>query len=46
MTDKNIVATLSAELEYWLQLPPKEVLQAKLHKTIEEATLRLGVGDE
>jgi len=28
--------------EYWLQLPPKEVLQAKLHKAIEEATLRLG----
>jgi hypothetical protein len=33
-------------LEYWLQLPPKEVLQAKLHKAIEEAALRLGVGDE
>ncbi len=32
--------------EYWLQLPPKEVLQAKLHKAIEEATLRLEVGDE
>jgi len=32
--------------EYWLQLPPKEVLQAKLHKAIEEATLRLGVRDE
>jgi predicted nuclease of restriction endonuclease-like (RecB) superfamily len=32
--------------EYWLQLPPKEVLQAKLHKAIEEARLRLGVGDE
>ena len=32
--------------EYWLQLPPKEVLRAKLHKAIEEATLRLGVGDE
>lgn len=32
--------------EYWLQLPPKEVLQAKLHKAIEEARLRLEVGDE
>ncbi len=32
--------------EYWLQLPPKEVLQAKLHKAIEEAKLRLEVGDE
>jgi hypothetical protein len=45
MTEKNI-ATLSQQLEYWLQLPPKEVLQAKLHKAIEEARLRLGVGDE
>ncbi|HHT00442.1 MAG TPA: DUF1016 family protein, partial [Thiomicrospira sp.] len=32
--------------EYWLQLPPKAVLQAKLHKAIKEARLRLGVGDE
>ncbi len=32
--------------EYWLQLPAKEVLRAKLHKAIEEATLRLEVGDE
>jgi predicted nuclease of restriction endonuclease-like (RecB) superfamily len=32
--------------EYWLQLPPKAVLQAKLHKAIEEARLRLEVGDE
>lgn len=31
--------------EYWLQLPPKEVLQQKLHKAIEEAKLRLEVGD-
>jgi hypothetical protein len=46
MTDKNIVATLSAELEYWLQLPSKEVLQAKLYKAIEEVALRFGVGDE
>lgn len=46
MMGKNIVATLSAQLEYWLQLPQKEVLQAKLHKAIEEATLRLEVGDE
>jgi hypothetical protein len=28
------------------QRPSKEVLQAKLHKAIEEATLRLGIGDE
>jgi hypothetical protein len=46
MTDKNMIATLSAQLEYWLQRPSKEVLQAKLHKAIEEATLRLGIGDE
>ena len=32
--------------EYWLHLPPKAVLQAKLHKAIEEATTRLEVGDE
>ncbi len=32
--------------EYWLQLPPKEVLQEKLHKAIEEAKLRFEVGDE
>jgi len=32
--------------EYWLKLPPKTVLQEKLHKAIEEAELRLGVGDE
>lgn len=32
--------------EYWLQLPPKAVLQEKLHKAIEEAELRLGVWDE
>lgn len=32
--------------EYWLKLPSKEVLQAKLHKAIEEAELRLEVGDE
>ena len=27
--------------EYWLQLPPKEVLQAKLHKAMTEAKARL-----
>ncbi len=32
--------------EYWLKLPPKTVLQEKLHKAIEEAELRLGVGGE
>ncbi len=36
--------------EYWLQLPPKEVLQAKLHKAMVQAKVRLelrptGVGD-
>jgi predicted nuclease of restriction endonuclease-like (RecB) superfamily len=37
--------------EYWLKLPPKEVLQAKLHKAVIEARARLelqrgGDGDE
>jgi len=37
--------------EYWLQLPPKEVLQAKLHRAMQEARMRLefqreGGGDE
>jgi hypothetical protein len=37
--------------EYWLKLPPKEVLQAKLHKAMVEARARLelhsgGDGDE
>jgi predicted nuclease of restriction endonuclease-like (RecB) superfamily len=37
--------------EYWLNLPPKEVLQAKLHKAMVEAKARLelhseGGGDE
>jgi predicted nuclease of restriction endonuclease-like (RecB) superfamily len=37
--------------EYWLKLPPKEVLQAKLHKAFVEARARLelhsgGDGDE
>ena len=27
--------------EYWLQLPPREVLQAKLHKAMVEARARL-----
>jgi len=36
MTDNMIVATLSQQLEYWLQL----------HKLIEESTLKLEVGDE
>jgi predicted nuclease of restriction endonuclease-like (RecB) superfamily len=50
--DKEVVELMELEqddihiAEYWLQLPPKEVLQAKLHKAIEEATLRLGFGDE
>jgi predicted nuclease of restriction endonuclease-like (RecB) superfamily len=28
--------------EYWLQLPPKEVLQAKLHRAIAQARARIG----
>lgn len=31
--------------EYWLQLPPKEILQAKLHKA-RIAFRREGYGDE
>lgn len=27
--------------EYWLQLPPKEILQAKLHKAVQQAQARL-----
>ena len=27
--------------EYWLQLPPKEILQAKLHKAMQQAQARL-----
>lgn len=27
--------------EYWLKLPPKEVLQAKLHKAMADAMARL-----
>jgi hypothetical protein len=27
--------------EYWLQLPPKEILQAKLHKSMVEANARI-----
>ena len=27
--------------EYWLKLPPKDVLQAKLHKAMIEAKTRL-----
>lgn len=27
--------------EYWLQLPPQEVLRAKLHKALVEARSRL-----
>ena len=50
--DKEVIELMELEQdaihvsEYWLQLPPKEVLQAKLHKAIEEAKLRLEVGDE
>jgi hypothetical protein len=29
--------------EYWLQLPPKDVLQAKLHKAMVEAKARLAL---
>lgn len=34
--------------EYWLQLPPKDVLQAKLHKAMVEAKARLALrgGDD
>ena len=50
--DKEVIELMELEQddihvsEYWLQLPPKEILQAKLHKAIEEAKLRLEVGDE
>ncbi|HFD11622.1 MAG TPA: DUF1016 domain-containing protein [Crenotrichaceae bacterium] len=50
--DKEVIELMELEQdaihvsEYWLQLPPKEVLQAKLHKAIEEAKLRLELGDE
>ncbi len=50
--DKEVVELMELEqdaihiAEYWLQLPAKEVLQAKLHKAIAEAKLRLDVGDE
>ena len=27
--------------EYWLKLPPKEILEGKLHRAIENATLRI-----
>ena len=27
--------------EYWLQLPPREILQAKLHKAMQQAQARL-----
>ena len=30
--------------EYWLQLPPRELLQAKLHKAMVEARTRLDLG--
>ena len=49
--DKEVIELMELEQdaihvsEYWLQLPPKEVLQAKLHKAIKEAKLRLEVGD-
>jgi hypothetical protein len=29
--------------EYWLQLPPKEMLQAKLHKALTEAKARIAL---
>jgi hypothetical protein len=32
--------------EYWLQLPPKDVLQAKLHKAMVEAKARLALRGE
>jgi len=32
--------------EYWLQLPPKEALQAKLHKAMVEARMRLSLKRE
>jgi len=50
--DSEVIELLELEqddihvAEYWLQLPAREVLQAKLHKAIEEARLRLEVGDE
>jgi len=27
--------------EYWIELPPKKILQEKLHKAIDEAKMRL-----
>ncbi len=30
--------------EYWLQLPPKDVIQAKLRRAIEQAQARIGFG--
>jgi predicted nuclease of restriction endonuclease-like (RecB) superfamily len=55
--DAEVVELLDLEpehihvAEYWLQLPPKETLQAKLHKAMTEARARLefqreGGGDE
>jgi len=50
--DQEVVELMDLEqddihiAEYWLQLPPKEVLQAKLHKAISEAKLKLGVKNE
>ncbi len=45
--DKEVVELLELEQddihvsEYWLQLPPKETLQEKLHKAIAEVKLRI-----
>lgn len=45
--DKEVVELMDLEpdnihiAEYWLKLPPKEVLQAKLHKAMLEAKARL-----
>lgn len=45
--DAEVVALMDLEqdqihvAEYWLQLPPQEVLQAKLHKALVEARARL-----
>jgi predicted nuclease of restriction endonuclease-like (RecB) superfamily len=45
--DAEVVELMDLELdnihiaEYWLKLPPREVLQAKLHRAMQEAKMRL-----
>ena len=48
--DNDVVELMDLEKEqihvsqYWLQLPPKEILQAKLHKAMNKAKARLAIG--